>query len=101
MSEPEHDGHGGNESISGEVEETDNNQENTSIEEEVVEDKTSESESVRNQMSVEDQETCQSSEEDEDSIVISKQDLMNLQVFRNICFNIKENLEAIKSSKKV
>ena len=84
-----------------EVEADGNNQDNTDQEEEVIEDKTTETDSIRDQMSVEEQETSHSSEEDEDSVVISKHDLMNLQVFRNICFNIKENLDAIKSSKKV
>jgi len=47
-----------------------------------------------------DQDTA-GSQSDEDTAVISKHDLMNLQVFRNICFNIKENLMAIKAYRKV
>ena len=47
-----------------------------------------------------DQDTA-GSQSDEDTAVISKHDLMNLQVFRNICFNIKENMMAIKAYRKV
>ena len=47
-----------------------------------------------------DQDTA-GSQSDEDTAIISKHDLMNLQVFRNICFNIKENLMAIKAYRKV
>ena len=47
------------------------------------------------------EETAESNESDDEVVTISREDLMSLQLFRNICFNIRENLEAIKSSKKV
>ena len=47
------------------------------------------------------EEVAESNESDDETVTISKEDLMTLQLFRNICFNIRENLEAIKSSKKV
>ena len=47
------------------------------------------------------EEVAESNESDDETVTISKEDLMTLQLFRNICFNIRENLEAIKSFKKV
>ena len=47
------------------------------------------------------EEAAESNESDDETVTISKKDLMTLQLFRNICFNIRENLEAIKSFKKV
>ena len=44
---------------------------------------------------------AESNESDDEVVTISREDLMTLQLFRNICFNIRENLEAIKSFKKV
>ena len=46
-------------------------------------------------------EVAESNESDDEVVTISREDLMTLQLFRNICFNIRENLEAIKSFKKV
>ena len=47
------------------------------------------------------EEVAESNESDDEVVTISREDLMSLQLFRNICFNIRENLEAIKSFKKV
>ena len=47
------------------------------------------------------EDVTESNESDEEAVTISKEDLMTLQLFRNICFNIRENLEAIRSCKKV
>ena len=47
------------------------------------------------------EEVVVSNESDDEVVTISRKDLMTLQLFRNICFNIRENLEAIKSFKKV
>ena len=47
------------------------------------------------------EEAAESNESDDEAVTISKEDLMTLQLFRNICFNIRENLEAIRSCKKV
>ena len=57
-----------------------------------------EKDTVREEMSVED-DSCDNS--DDDRIFVSNDEMMNLQLFRNICFNIRENLDAIKSYKKV
>ena len=46
-------------------------------------------------------EVAESNESDDEVVTISREDLMSLHLFRNICFNIRENLEAIKSFKKV
>ena len=46
-------------------------------------------------------EVAESNESDDEVVTISREDLMTLQLFRNICFNIRENLESIKSFKKV
>ena len=46
-------------------------------------------------------EVAEPNESDDEVVTISREDLMTLQLFRNICFNIRENLEAIKSFKKV
>lgn len=45
-----------------------------------------------------DQEYQYQSEEEE--IVISQNEFLNLQTFKNICFNIRENLDMIRSYKK-
>ena len=47
------------------------------------------------------EEIAESNDSDDEAVTISKEDLMTLQLFRNICFNIRENLEAIRSCKKV
>ena len=47
------------------------------------------------------EDVTESNESDDEAVTISKEDLMTLQLFRNICFNIRENLEAIRSCKKV
>ena len=47
------------------------------------------------------EEVAESNESDDEVVTISREDLMSFQLFRNICFNIRENLEAIKSFKKV
>ena len=46
-------------------------------------------------------EELEENESEDEMVTISREDLTNLQLFRNICFNIRENLEAIKSFKKV
>ena len=52
----------------------------------------------REQLSME-EDSCNNS--DDDRIFVSNEEMMNLQLFRNICFNIRENLDSIKSYKKV
>ena len=48
-----------------------------------------------------DKEDEHSDEEDEHTIVIDREELETLRSYRNICLNIRDNLEQIKSSKKV
>ena len=48
-----------------------------------------------------DKEDEHSGGEDEHTIVIDREELETLRSYRNICLNIRDNLEQIKSSKKV
>ena len=48
-----------------------------------------------------DKEDEHSDGEDEHTIVIDREELETLRSYRNICLNIRDNLEQIKSSKKV
>ena len=68
------------------------------IEEKEEESNEEEKETDREQMSVE-EDSCNNS--DDDRIFVTNDEMMNLQLFRNICFNIRENLDSIKSYKKV